>query len=466
MKTKLTQVVWAGARLAWAGRSTLRSCAFGLALLSLVLPVGAARAGLFNPDSFVLANGMQVVVISDHRAPVVTQMVWYKVGAADEPRGKSGIAHMLEHLMFKGTERFGAGMFSDIVARNGGRENAFTSTDYTGYFQTVAVDRLATVMELEADRMVNLTLTEDQVLSERAVVLEERRSRVDNSPGSQLVEQMTAAQFLAYPYREPVIGWENEVRELTLEDALDFYRLHYAPNNAILIVAGDVTVEQVRPLAEKYYGVIAARDVPPRDRAAEPPHHAARRLEMTHPRVPQPIWRRSYLAPSVKWGESEHALPLTLLAEIMGGGATSRFYRSLVVEKKLASQASAFYGSGNLGPSRFFLVAVPVNGGSIEDVETELLALVERVAQEGITEQELERAKNGMLASAIYARDNVQGAARTFGAALAIGRTIEEVESWPDRVAAVTIEDVNAAARFIFDSAKSVTAVLLPKRAS
>jgi zinc protease len=459
MKIKQTRVVRAGSRTS--------GLFLALALLSLtLLPAGAARAGLFNPDSFTLANGMQVVVISDHRAPVVTQMVWYKVGAADEPQGKSGVAHLLEHLMFKGTERFGAGVFSDVVAKNGGRENAFTSTDYTGYFQTVAVDRLETIMELEADRMVNLTLTEEQILSERDVVLEERRSRVDNDPSSQLSEQMTATQFLAYPYRKPVIGWHSEVSQLTLKDALDFYGKHYAPSNAILIVAGDVTVEQVRPLAEKYYGAIATRDVPPRLRTDEPPQLAARRLEMSHPRVPQPIWRRSYLAPSVKWGESEHALPLTVLAEIIGGGATSRFYRSLVVEKKLAAQASAFYGSSNLGPSRFFLVGVPVNGGNIEEVEAEMLALVERVAEEGITEAELERAKNGMLASAIYARDSVQGAARTFGAALAIGRTIEDVESWPDRVEAITVEDVNAAARFIFDEAKSVTAVLLPKQAS
>lgn len=459
MKTKQTRVVRAGSRIS--------GLVLALTLLSLtLLPAGAARAGLFNPDSFTLANGMQVVVISDHRAPVVTQMVWYKVGAADEPQGKSGVAHLLEHLMFKGTERFGAGVFSDVVAKNGGRENAFTSTDYTGYFQTVAVDRLETIMELEADRMVNLTLTEEQILSERDVVLEERRSRVDNDPSSQLSEQMTAAQFLAYPYGKPVIGWHSEVSQLTLKDALDFYVKHYAPSNAILVVAGDVTVEQVRPLAEKYYGAIAARVVPPRLRTDEPPQLAARRLEMSHPRVPQPIWRRSYLAPSVKWGESEHALPLTILAEVIGGGATSRFYRSLVVEKKLAAQASAFYGSSNLGPSRFFLVGVPVNGGSIDDVEAEMLALVERVAEEGITAAELERAKNGMLASAIYARDNVQGAARTFGAALAIGRTIEDVESWPDRVEAITVEDVNAAARFVFDNAKSVTAVLLPKQAS
>ena len=431
----------------------------------LALRIGPAGAGLFNPESFTLANGMQVVVISDHRAPVVTQMVWYKVGAADEPLGKSGIAHFLEHLMFKGTDRFGTGEFSDIVAKNGGRENAFTSLDYTAYFQTVALDRLETVMELEGDRMVNLTLTEEQILSERDVVLEERRSRVDNDPGSQLIEQMTATQVLAYPYRVPVIGWESEIRQLSLSDATDFYRAHYAPNNAILVIAGDVTADDVRPLAEKYFGGIPAREVPPRLRTDEPPQLAARRLEMSHPRVPQPLWRRSYLAPSVMWGESQHSLPLQVLADIIGGGTTSRFYRSLVVDKKLAAQASAFYNSSNLGPSRFFLVGVPVNGGSIDDVEAEMLAVIERVAEEGVTQEELDRAKNGMLASAIYARDNVQGAARTFGAALAIGRSIEDVESWPDRVEAVTVEDVNAAARVIFDAAKSVTAILRPERA-
>ena len=425
----------------------------------------SATAGLFNPETFTLANGMQVVVIGDHRAPVVTHMVWYKVGSADQDVGKSGVAHFLEHLMFKGTAKYDSGEFQAVVARNGGRENAFTSLDYTAYYQTVAVDRLETMMEMEADRMTNLTLTDDQVVAERDVILEERRSRVENEPASQLAEQMIAAQYLAYPYRIPVIGWEHEIRSLQHADVVDLYRTHYAPNNAILIVAGDVTVDQVRPLAEKYYGAIPARAVPPRVRPQEPPQLAARRLEMEHERVGQPTWRRSYLAPSIKWGETKHALPLSVLADIVGSGPTSRFYRALVVEKKLAAQANAYYTSSNLGPSRFFLIGVPVGDVDIADVEAEMLAVIERVVADGVTEEELARAKNSMLAAAIYARDSVQGAARTFGAALSIGRTIEEVESWPERVETLTVEDINAAARYVFDETQSVTAVLRPKPA-
>ncbi len=427
-------------------------------LLAAALP---ARAAVFNPDAFELENGMQVVVISDHRAPVVTHMVWYRVGSADEPKGKSGIAHFLEHLMFKGTERFPAGTFREVVARNGGQENAFTSTDYTAYFQTVAVDRLEMVMELEADRMTGLTLNEHEMLAERDVILEERRSRVDNSPGSLLSEQMRAAQFLHYPYRLPIIGWEHEIRTLTNNDALEFYRTYYAPNNAILIIAGDVTADQVRPLAEKYYGVIPAREILPRVRPDEPPQLTARRMEMRHPRVREPSWRRTYLAPSYLWGEARYALPLSVLSEIIGGGTTSRFYRQLVVDKKVAAQASAYYSGSNLGPSQFFIVSVPVNGGTIEDVERELLAVVDEVVENGVTQEEFDRAKRSMLAAAVYARDSVQGAARMFGAALTIGRTVEDVENWPDRLRALTLEQVNEAAKFIFDDTQSVTAILL-----
>ena len=244
----------------------------GLAALmaALVLATAPGRAGLFNPEKFTLENGMRVVVIPDHRAPVVTHMVWYMVGAADDPPGKSGIAHFLEHLMFKGTAQVPPGEFSKIVARNGGRDNAFTSQDYTGYVQSVAADKLELVMRLEADRAANLVLTEAVVDPEREVVLEERRSRTDNEPSAILSEQLAAAQFLAQPYGVPVIGWEHEIRTLTKDDALDFYRTYYVPNNAILVVAGDVTAAQVRPLAEKYYGALAAGQPPPRLRPQVP----------------------------------------------------------------------------------------------------------------------------------------------------------------------------------------------------
>jgi zinc protease len=436
------------------------------ALAALVLVTAPGRAGLFNPETFTLDNGMRVVVIPDHRAPVVTHMVWYKVGAADEPPGKSGIAHFLEHLMFKGTPQVPPGEFSKIVARNGGRDNAFTSHDYTGYVQSVAVDKLELVMQLEADRAANLVLTEAVVAPEREVVLEERRSRTDNEPSAILSEQLSAAQFLAHPYGVPVVGWEHEIRALDKDDALDFYRAHYVPNNAILVVAGDVTAAQVRPLAEKYYGVLAPGQVPPRLRPQEPPQRAARRLEMRDTRVRQPTWRRSYLAPSRMAGERQHSLPLRALAEILGGGPTSRLYRALVVEQKVAAGASAFYSGRNIDRTRFWLAATPMPGGDIAAVETAAEAIIDQVVAEGVNEEELARVKTGMLAAAVYARDSISTAARIFGTALAIGLSVEDVENWPQRVEALTVEKVNAAARYVFDDERSVTGILLPEPAS
>ncbi len=423
----------------------------------------AARAGLFNPESFTLDNGMQVVVVSDHRAPVVTHMVWYKVGAADDPPAKSGIAHFLEHLMFKGTPTVPPGEFSKIVARNGGRDNAFTSHDYTAYFQNVAVGKLELVMRLDADRMANLVLSDEVVDRERAVVIEERRSRTDNEPASIFSEQLGAAQFMAHPSGIPVIGWEHEIRTLVKEDALAFYRRHYVPNNAILIVAGDVTAAQVRPLAERYYGAVPAGEAPPRLRPQEPPQRAARRLEMRDPRVRQPSWRRSYLAPSRVSGERQHALPLQVMVEILGGGTTSRLYQSLVVGKKVAASASAFYSSRSIDLTRFWVAATPVPGGDSATVEAAADEVIDKLVGEGVSEEELTRAKTGMRAAAVYARDSLRTAARIFGAALAIGLTVDDVESWTERVEAITVEQVNAAARYLFNKERSVTGVLLPK---
>ena len=439
---------------------------FAIAFGVLVLARGPADAGLFDPKTFVLDNGLQVVLIEDHRAPVVTQMIWYRAGSADEPLGKSGIAHFLEHLMFKGTRDVPAGEFSEIVTRNGGRENAFTSYDYTGYFQTVAADRLEAVMRLEADRMTNLTLTEEQVIAERKVILEERSSRVDNTPTGLFFEQMNAAQYLTYPYRIPVIGWENEIRKLSLDDALDWYRTYYTPNNAILIVAGDVTLDVLRPLAEKYYGVIPQRAQPVRNRPQEPAQLAARRLEMFHAQVTQDTWRRSYLAPSYLWGETQHALPLQLLAQVLGGRSTSRLYRDMVIEGQIAVQASAFYSATDVGPSQFFLFAVPRRDTTLDDIEARMEALIADVVENGITQDELDRTKRFLLAQAIYARDNVQGAARIFGEALTNGRSVDDVESWPDRINAVTLDEVNAAARYVFDKSRSVTGILRPRQPS
>ena len=249
-----------------------------LAAVLLLFAFQTAEAGVFNPETFTLKNGMQVVVISNHRAPIVRHMVWYKVGAADEPRGKSGIAHFFEHLMFKKTTTLKSGEFSRIIAKNGGRDNAFTSHDYTGYHQSIAVDRLGIVMKLEADRMRGLILEDDQIEPERQVVLEERRSRTDNSPGAKLSEQMSAAMFINYPYHDPVIGWEHEIKALTKADLMKFYDQWYRPNNAILVVAGDITAAQLRPLAEKYYGSLPRGADVKRERTIEPPPNAAIRV--------------------------------------------------------------------------------------------------------------------------------------------------------------------------------------------
>lgn len=425
---------------------------------------GDARAGLFDPRQFILDNGLRVVVISDHRAPVVTHMVWYKVGAADDPPGRSGLAHYLEHMMFKGTRNVPAGEFSRTVARLGGQENAFTGYDYTGYYQTIASRHLETVMRLEADRMTNLVVREEDIAAEREVVQEERRSRLGNDPGALLAEQMSAAQFLSHPYGRPVIGWEHEVAELSRQALLDFYASHYAPNNALLVVAGDVTPHQARMLAEKYYGPIPAREVAARERPREPPHRAARRVTMRDPRVRVPSWRRTYLAPSGTASATRHAIPLQVLSEILGGGTTSRLYRRLVVEEKVASGAGTSYSGSSMDLSRFYLYGGARPGGDLEAIESAIEEEIAKLLESGVTEQELRRAKARMTADAVFARDSLATGARLFGAALAVGRTAEDVEAWPSLVAAVTAEDVLAAARRVFDDRASVTGLLLPER--
>ncbi len=428
---------------------------------ALFLVPFSSDAGVFNPESFTLKNGMQVVVIPNHRAPIVTHMVWYKVGSADEPRGKSGIAHFFEHLMFKATKNLKSGEFSKTVARNGGRDNAFTSFDYTGYHQNVAVDRLPIVMKLEADRMRNLIIDKVQIEPERQVVLEERRSRTDNSPAAKLGEQINAALFINYPYRDPVIGWDHEIRGLTVEDLRTFYDAWYRPNNAILVVAGDITAEKLRPLAEKYYGGIEAKPVPPRIRAQEPPHNAARRVILKDARVRQPSWRRLYLAPSLSYGDRKHVYPLEVLAQILGGGATSRLYRSLVVDKKLAISAGAFYDGDDLGPSRFGFYASPRPGITMKKLEDAMDGEIAQLMDMGVTKKDVARAIATMQAEAIYARDSSGAGARVLGSALASGHTIEDVESWPDRIGNVTAAAINKAAKAVFVINSSVTGLLL-----
>jgi len=435
-----------------------------IAAVMAALPAGAQDA----PETknkvahFTLANGLELVVIPDHRSPIATHMVWYRVGAADEEAGRSGLAHFLEHLMFKGTKNHPAGYFSRLIASVGGQENAFTSSDYTAYFQRVPREHLAKMMELEADRMTGLVLTDEVVLPERDVVLEEYNSRVANNPRARLSEQMEAALYLNHPYGRPVIGWRPEIEKLNRQDALAFYQRFYGPNNAIVIVAGDVEPDQVRSLAESTYGKIERRfETKPRLRPQEPLPAAARSVTLADPRVEQPSVSRSYLVPSVttaKRGESE---ALEVLAHILGGGNNSRLNRSLVEEQGVAVSAGAGYQGSALDPTRFSVFGTPASGKTLLQVETAMEAVISELAEKGVSAEELERSKTRLIADSVYAQDSQSTLARWYGSALTTGLTVDSVRTWPERIRAVTADGVRDAARQWLNNQRSVTGYLV-----
>lgn len=435
------------------------AAALGLALAAPAL--AAEQVGAKIAD-FTLANGLELVVIPDHRAPVVTHMIWYKVGAADETPGKSGLAHFLEHLMFKGTAKNPTGRFSRVVAALGGQENAFTSSDYTGYFQRVPREQLKTVMEFEADRMTGLQLTDAVVLPERNVILEEQNQRVANNPRARLGEQIDAALFLNHPYGKPVIGWRHEMEQLSRDDAIGFYRRFYGPNDAVVVIAGDVDPETARKLAEETYGKVARHaTILPRQRPQEPPPVAARSLTLADARVEQPMIQRTYLVPSfatAKPGESE---ALEVLAHILGSGSNSRLYRALVVDKPIAVMAGAGYDSSALDMSKFGVYGAPRQGITLPQLEAEADAVIAQVIDKGVSAEELERTKFRMIADAIFAQDNQASMARWYGAALMTGATVDDVRRWPDRIRAVTASQVQDAARQWLDKRRSVTGYLI-----
>lgn len=421
---------------------------------------GASNAQGPAITDFYLDNGLHVVVIPDRRAPVATHMVWYKVGGADEPKGKSGIAHFLEHLMFKGTEK-NPGGFSKQVAELGGQENAFTSYDYTAYFQRVAKEHLGAMMAFEADRMTGLALTDEVVNPERNVVLEERKMRVDNDPGSQLAEEIASTLFTHHPYGTPIIGWEDEIEGLTRQDAIEFHSRFYTPNNATLIVAGDVTADEVRALAEGSYGQVARRaEPPPRLRPQEPRQRADRRVTLADKRVEQPIYQRHWRAPSYIRATDGEGEVLDLLSQILGGGQTSRLYRTLVVDKKVASAAGAFYGGSAVDETRFGVWAIPMPEVSFEALEAAIDEEVTRIITEGVTDAELERAKTRLVADAIYAQDNQTTLARYYGAMLSVGGKVEDLQLWPQRIASVAAERLPEVGRTVLAEGKSVVGLL------
>ena len=458
---------------------TLHRLAASFAAAALVSTVAFTNGTAFaqttvtseRPGSFTLPNGLQVVVIPDHRTPVVTQMIWYKVGSADETPGKSGLAHFLEHLMFKGTSKHPAGEFSQTVLKVGGNENAFTSVDYTGYYQRVPREQLASMMEFEADRMTGLILKDENVLPERDVVLEEFNMRVANNPEARLTEQIMAALYLNHPYGRPVIGWHQEIEKLNREDALAFYRRFYAPNNATLVIAGDVDAKDIRPMVEKAYGAIPSQPaIPPqRMRPQEPEPAAPRTVTLSDPRVEQPGLRRYYLVPSSTTAAAGESPALDVLAQLMGGGSNSYLYRALVIDNPLAISAGAGYQGTSLDPSQFSIAVTPKSGVEFAQIEQAIDKVIADVIQNPAKAEDLERVKTQLIAEAIYAQDSQATLARWYGGALTTGLSIDDIRSWPDRIRAVTAEQVRNVALKWLDKKRSVTGYLIkdtsaPKR--
>ncbi|MGZ8416045.1 MAG: M16 family metallopeptidase [Methyloceanibacter sp.] len=435
-----------------------------LSLATLAVAVAANGAQTAQRVSeFTLNNGLQVLVIPDHRAPVVTQMIWYKVGAADEPPGSSGIAHFLEHLMFKGTDQIPTGQFSKIVAKNGGEDNAFTNHDVTAYFQRVAKDRLPLVMQMEADRMENLRLTEDDVRTERDVILEERRSRVDNDPGSILQEQMMAALYANHPYGIPIIGWEHEIAALDRDDALSYYKRFYAPNNAILVVAGDVEPEEVRKLAEETYGKLAPNGaLNGRHRPQEPTHFAPVKVTLEDPRAGRTTVQRFYLAPSYASAQPGEAETLDLLMRIVAAGSVSKIYKRMVIKDKLAANAGGWYSDSGLDSGRLGFYAIAAEKVGADVLDKAISGVIEELKRSGVTQAELDRARASYIAEFVYTSDSQSRMARHYGWRLATGMRVEDVEAWPDRLNRVTVDDVREAARKYLVDKNSVTGYLLP----
>jgi zinc protease len=413
-------------------------------------------------ESFTLSNGMEVIVIENHRIPAVSHTLWFRVGAADDPPGKSGIAHYHEHMMFQGAQKYPAGKYEELVARYGGEQNAFTGRDTTAYYIHIGKDRLPMAMELEADRMRGLTASDAGSDKEKQVIIEERRQRIENNPEALLDEQIDAALFRHHPYRIPVIGWMHEMAGLTKKDVLDFHQRYYHPNNAILIVSGDITAKELRPLAQKYYGGLARGKLPERRWNAEPPQNNARRITMHHPNVKQPLLKRSYMASSLGYGSKEDALPLMALSQMLGSGKTSRLYQALVVEEKLASNADVSYNGFSIGPAVFAIEVTPEKDVDPAAVEKALDKALAKLIAEGITDAELIRAKTQLKAEAIYARDGLAGMARIMGWLRIAGLDADYFARWPALIDGITKEQIVNGAKHSWQINQSVTALLLP----
>jgi zinc protease len=418
-------------------------CAAFIAALALALPVHAAAPAI---TQFTLRNGMQVVVIPDHRAPVVTQMIWYKVGGMDDPPGHSGLAHFFEHMMFRGTRAEPGDAFSNTLARNGGDDNAFTTEDYTAFYEQLSRDRLKLAMTLEADRMAHLDLSDAAVRTERDVVLEERRMRVENSAQALAGEQLSAALYLSHPYGRPVIGWPEEVHRLGRAEAQSFYDHHYAPNNAILVIAGDISPGEVKSDADATLGAVPARALEPRAIYAEPERLGETRLAIARPDAAVPSFSRSYRVPGYLNDRPGQAEALEVLAALLGNDSSGALYRKLVVELKLATDAGASYDGNARNSGEFSVYAVPRPGVSLPAVEHAVDALLAHYAATPPAAADLAHIKTELVAGEIFRRDNQLSMATAYGQALSIGLTVADVQDWPRRIEAVSAASVRDAA--------------------
>lgn len=413
-------------------------------------------------ESFSLANGLQVVVIENHRIPAVSHMLWFRVGAADDPQGKSGLAHYHEHAMFLGTKKYGPGQYSNIIMKNGGQQNAFTGYDATSYYINIHKSELPLAMELEADRLRGLAASEADMEKEKQVIIEERRARIENNPQALLEEQMNAALFRHHPYKTPVIGWMHEMQGLTRQDVMDFHQRWYHPNNAVLVISGDITPGEVRPLAQKYYGGLARGKLPARRWNVEPPQNTERHLVMHHKNVKQPQLRRSYMASSLGFGKKDASPALFVLSQLLGGGKTSRLYQSLVVEQKLAASIDTGYNAFAIGPAEFSILITPEKDISLEALEKALEYELQKFSPENITDKELETAKTQLKAEAIYARDGLSGMAHIMGWLVIAGLDKDYFSRWPSLIEAVSKSQLAQAAKDTLTDQQSVTAYLLP----
>lgn len=436
-------------------------------LISLLLASPALAEDLqIVPDinHYTLDNGLQLVVIPDHRAPVVTQTAWYKVGSADDPVGQSGIAHFLEHLMFKGTEKFPAGTLDRLVSESGGDHNAFTTYDSTAYLQTVPADVLPQIMEIEADRMRNLLLPEEVIAAERSVVENERRQVVDFDPGSVLSEEIDATLFQNHPYRVPIIGWAHEIAQLDQKDALGVYERFYAPNNAVVVIAGDVTPEDALKLAEETYGKVPrGPDLPPRQRPQEPTQETSRTVTLLDDRVTTPSFIQSWIVPSYRTAEPGEAEALDVLSAILSNGTLSRLNQELYINSSDASYAATFYDGGAYDYGTFGLTAAPQQGVDLKALEAKAYAEIEKIIENGVTDEELDRVKNRYLRNMIFRLDSAAGVGNYYGSWLVNDMTIEQINNRPNQIRAVTSEDIQSVAKKYLRPEVSVTGYLLPK---